>query len=295
MSSDPVTDRLTGASTNFGVNEKLLVDDRLVLSRHQESASEVSGRGIFARGVNKSFIEHGREVMALDDVSLSIPAGQFLSLVGPSGCGKTTLLRIIAGLEKPSAGTVEWNFEEIKRSRFSVVFQQNGVFPWMTVLDNACFGLVVQGMPKKLAESTARKYLIDLGLEGFENMYPRQLSGGMNQRVALARAFSDDSEALLMDEPMAALDEQTKMLVQDDLLRLWHKNHKTVLFITHSLDEAIVLGDAVAVMSRRPGRIKCVIPVDLDRPRDALEIRNDEKFLAIRREIWQMLRDEFVN
>jgi NitT/TauT family transport system ATP-binding protein len=164
----------------------------------------------------------------------------------------------------------------------------------MTVQRNAEFGLTARGVPKKERSERAMEYLSRLGLADFRKMYPHQLSGGMKQRVNLARAFANDPSILLMDEPLAALDEQTKMVVQADLLALWQGTRKTVVFITHSLDEAVVLGDRVVVMTQRPGRIKAVIPVELPRPRNAFEIRNDPQFLAIRKQVWEALRSEIV-
>ena len=170
-----------------------------------------------------------------------------------------------------------------------MVFQEQGVFPWLSALDNAAFGLQARGVSRPQRHRKARAMLAKLGLSGFENTYPRQLSGGMRQRVKLARAFANDPEMLLMDEPLGSLDEQTKMLVQDDLLKLWEESRKTVIFITHSLDEALVLGDRVAVMSRRPGRIKAMFDVHLPRPRNALELRNDPDFIEVRRQVWTRL------
>ena len=175
-----------------------------------------------------------------------------------------------------------------------MVFQEQGVFPWLRVIDNAAFGLTVRGFSKAQGREIAGQYLNMLGLHGFEDAFPNQLSGGMRQRVNLARAFANDPSILLMDEPLASLDEQTKMLVQDDLLRLWEGTQKTVIFITHSLDEAVVLGDRVAVMSRRPGRIKDVFEVDIPRPRNGLELRNDPYFSEVRGKVWNSLREEVL-
>jgi len=263
-------------------------------AHNSESAGSDARAGILIQGMSKVFARRGGELCALRDVELTVRQEEFLCLVGPSGCGKTTLLRILAGLDAPSGGTLEFRIAHADRPLQSMVFQEQGVFPWLTVLENAAFGLTVRGVPLEQRISIARACLRKLGLADFEGAFPRQLSGGMRQRVNLARAFANDPAVLLMDEPLSALDEQTKMLVQDDLLRLWEGSRKTVLFITHSLDEAVVLGDRVAVMSNRPGRIKAVFEVGLPRPRHALELRNDPAFIAVRGRIWDALREEVL-
>jgi NitT/TauT family transport system ATP-binding protein len=250
--------------------------------------------GILIRGLGKTF-EGSQRVEALAAVDLSVRQGEFLCIVGPSGCGKTTLLRILGGLEQPTAGLVEFDIQHDGRPLQSMVFQEQGVFPWLTVLDNAAFGLTVRGVARRDREKIALGYLTKLGLEHFARAYPRQLSGGMRQRVNLARAFANDPAILLMDEPLASLDEQTKMLVQEDLLRLWEGSSKTVIFITHSLDEAVVLGDRVAVMTHRPARIKAVYEISLARPRNALELRNNPDFIVARAQVWDALREEVLS
>jgi NitT/TauT family transport system ATP-binding protein len=247
------------------------------------------------RNVSKEFRTAAGAIVALQDVNLTVRQGEFLCLVGPSGCGKTTVLRTLAGLEKQSGGTVEFNIATDGRPLRSMVFQGHGVFPWMTVLDNACYGLAARGVPKAKRVAAAREYLHKLGISAFESAYPRQLSGGMLQRVNLARAFANDPAVLLMDEPFGALDEQTKMLAYEDLLALWEGTRKTVVFITHNLDEAILLGDRVAVMARRPGRIKDIVDVTLPRPRNVLELQNDPGYLDVRRRIWDSLRAEVLS
>ena len=267
---------------------------------HNASHKDISEKinqtdeGIFVRGLYKTFLASHGEIQALDNVDLKIRKGEFLCIVGPSGCGKTTLLRILAGLEDPTAGQVDFFINTQGRPLQSMVFQEQGVFPWLRVIDNAAFGLTVRGFSKAQGREIAGQYLNMLGLHGFEDAFPNQLSGGMRQRVNLARAFANDPSILLMDEPLASLDEQTKMLVQDDLLRLWEGTQKTVIFITHSLDEAVVLGDRVAVMSRRPGRIKDVFEVDIPRPRNGLELRNDPYFSEVRGKVWNSLREEVL-
>jgi NitT/TauT family transport system ATP-binding protein len=251
--------------------------------------------GIFIRGLAKRFESRRAKIDALRGVDLDVRQGEFLCIVGPSGCGKTTLLRILGGLADPSEGEVAFHIAHSGNPLQSMVFQEQGVFPWLTVLDNAAFGLTVRGIPRQQREACARDYLRKLGLTGFEHHFPRQLSGGMRQRVNLARAFANNPAVLLMDEPLSSLDEQTKMLVQEDLLRLWEGSQKTVIFITHSLDEAVVLGDRVAVMSHRPGRIKAIFDIELARPRHVLELCNDPAFVAIRGRIWDQLRQEVLN
>jgi NitT/TauT family transport system ATP-binding protein len=249
---------------------------------------------IRVRGISKIFKSASGDVQALVPIDLTIPQGQFLCIVGPSGCGKTTLLRIIAGLEAPSAGEVEFTSSHAGKPLRSVVFQEQGIFPWMSVLDNTAFGLKVRGVARAEREAEARAYLDMLGLTPFAAAYPRQLSGGMRQRVNIARAFANDPAILLMDEPLASLDEQTKLLVQEDLLRLWDRSRKTVVYITHSLDEAIVLGDRVIVMTNRPGSIKSVVDIELPRPRNVLDMQSNEVFFETRSRIWMALREEVL-
>jgi NitT/TauT family transport system ATP-binding protein len=253
----------------------------------------VSGE-IRVRGVTKTFEGKLGNVQALDPIDLTIEEGQFLCIVGPSGCGKTTLLRIIAGLEQATEGTVEFSIAHDGKPLRSVVFQEQGIFPWMSVLNNTAFGLKVRGVGKNEREKQARAYLDMLGLTPFADAYPRQLSGGMRQRVNIARAFANDPAILLMDEPLASLDEQTKLLVQEDLLRLWDGSHKTVVYITHSLDEAIVLGDRVIVMTNRPGTVKTVVDIDLPRPRNVIDMQSNASFFDIRSRIWTALREEVL-
>jgi NitT/TauT family transport system ATP-binding protein len=253
----------------------------------------VSGE-IRVRGVTKTFEGIHGDVQALAPIDLTIAEGQFLCIVGPSGCGKTTLLRIMAGLEAPTDGEVDFSIAHDGKPLRSVVFQEQGIFPWMSVLQNTAFGLKVRGIGRAEREKAARAYLDMLGLSQFADAYPRQLSGGMRQRVNIARAFANDPAILLMDEPLASLDEQTKLLVQEDLLRLWDGSHKTVVYITHSLDEAIVLGDRVIVMTNRPGSVKSIVDVDLPRPRNVLDMQSNEGFFNIRSRIWTALREEVL-
>src|ERR1700754_186391 len=220
----------------------------------------------------KSFDTPGGTVTALDNVSLDIPAGCFFMIVGPSGCGKTTLLRILADLEAPTSGTVKVAAPAANRPANSMVFQGDSLFPWMTVFENAAYGLTLRNRPKGEIEDTVGHYLNRIGMTKFAKAYPHQLSGGMRQRVSIARAFANDPDILLMDEPFSALDEQNKLLLQEELLRIWDETRKTVLFITHSVDEAVTLGDRIMIMTAQPGRAKQIIDVPFERPREVLEL-----------------------
>ncbi len=232
---------------------------------------------------------------AIDDVSLEIADGEFFMIVGPSGCGKTTLLRILAGLEKPTRGNIDIRVQEgSKRPLNSMVFQGDSIFPWMTVWDNAAYGLKMRNLPKSEIRDTVGHYLDRTGLTKFAGAYPYQLSGGMRQRVSIARAFANDPEILLMDEPFSALDAQNKLLLQEELLRIWDETRKTVLFITHSVDEAVILGDRIMVMTAQPGRVKTVVDVPLERPRDILELQKNPQYGELVHEIWASLRDEVL-
>jgi NitT/TauT family transport system ATP-binding protein len=229
---------------------------------------------------------------AIDDVSVAIDSGSFFMIVGPSGCGKTTLLRIVAGLEQPSSGTVEVARTDPNKPINAMIFQGESIFPWMTVWDNAAYGLTLRGVPKREIKEVVGHYLDRTGLGRFAGSYPHQLSGGMKQRVAIARAFANDPEILLMDEPFSALDEQNKTLLQQELLRIWEEHKKTVVFITHSVDEAVTLGDRIMIMTAQPGRAKAMIDVPFARPRNVIELRADPRYGELVYRIWGDLRDE---
>ena len=217
-----------------------------------------------------------------------------MCVVGPSGCGKTTLLNILGELEPKTAGSVRFDFPASERPLLSIVFQEQGVFPWLTVLENAAFGLMARGVSRKERETRAREVLDRVGLSRFLHAYPRELSGGMKQRVNLARAFANDPDLLLMDEPFAAVDEHTKLILQDGLLHMWEGSRKTVVFITHSIEEAIRLADRIVIMSARPGRIKAEIPVDIPRPRNVYELQTSPEFLRVRGLVWEALKEEVL-
>jgi NitT/TauT family transport system ATP-binding protein len=244
------------------------------------------------RNLTKSFETRAGRVIALDDVSLDIPAGCFFTIVGPSGCGKTTLLRILANLETPTSGGVEITAPAANRPGNSMVFQGDSLFPWMTVWENAAYGLTMRKRPRSEVEEVVGHYLARTGLTRFAKAYPHQLSGGMKQRVSIARAFANDPDILLMDEPFSALDEQNKVLLQEELLRIWEETRKTVLFITHSVDEAATLGDRILIMSAQPGRTKRIVEVPFERPRRVLELRVRPEYGELVYSIWGQLRDE---
>ncbi|MDH4209054.1 MAG: ABC transporter ATP-binding protein [Anaerolineae bacterium] len=231
-------------------------------------------------------------VQALKDVSFSAGEQEFLCIVGPSGCGKTTLLRIIAGLLEPTSGRIIFAEDPANGwPRSAMVFQEHGLFPWMTVLDNVAFGLEMQGVGQRERYDRARNFIEKVGLAPFANSYPHELSVGMSQRVGIARAFVADAQILLMDEPFGSLDTQTRLVLQEELVRIWKEYQKLVVYVTHDIEEAILLGDRVCVMSGRPGRIREEIPVPLGRPRDLLA-RDNPEVMSIKWHIWEMLEDE---
>jgi NitT/TauT family transport system ATP-binding protein len=234
------------------------------------------------------------EVLAIDDVSLSVNEGEFLAIVGPSGCGKTSLMNIVAGLLAYEAGEVSIDGKRVNGpgTDRAVVFQHASLLPWRTIIGNVRYGMEMQ---KRFDEATMQQrgdhFLRLVGLTGFERHFPNELSGGMQQRVNLARALAADPEVLLMDEPFAALDAQTREVMQSELLKIWAKAQKTVVFITHQINEAVYLADRVAVMSARPGRLKAIFPVPFDRPR-TLALKRDPKFLELEDRIWQLIEED---
>ena len=229
-------------------------------------------------------------VVALHDVSFEVPNNQFCSILGHSGCGKTTLLNIAAGFEKPTSGTVLVDGEPISAPgwRNTMIFQDYALFPWASVSENIAFGLEMKNLPSHKRIDATQYFIGLVGLKGFEDKYPHQLSGGMRQRVAIARALAVRPQLLLMDEPFAALDAQNRSFMQDELVRIWQREPKTVMLVTHSIDEAIKLSDCIAVMTRRPGRVKEFIEVDLPRPRD----EDDSGYLKLRRRLRDLIYEE---
>lgn len=244
--------------------------------------------------LSKAFQSRNTIVKAVDDITLTIGDGEFFCIVGPSGCGKTTLLRILAGLEQSSSGSVKVYSSDDSRPVNSMVFQEQSVFPWMTVLQNIEYGLRMRHTEKNERKAAAYRYLNMMGLQNFAQAYPWQLSGGMKQRVSVARAFANDPEILLMDEPFGALDEQTRIILQQELLKIWEKSRKTTVFITHSIDEALCLGDRIMIMTARPGRVKAVIDIGLPRPRDLSNIRTTPHYHHLYQTIWSHLREEVL-
>ncbi|UKY55401.1 ABC transporter ATP-binding protein [Streptomyces inhibens] len=242
-----------------------------------------------ARALARSFGRGSKALAALGPVDVDIAPGEFVCVVGPSGCGKSTLLRIAAGLLRPSAGELELRASADRPA--AMIFQDYGIYDWKTVLANVRFGLDIQRVPRKEADERARSWLARMGLADFAGAYPAALSGGMRQRVAIARALAVEPEILLMDEPFAALDAQLRTILQDELLDLTQTTRTTTLFITHSLEEALVLGDRVLVMSARPGRIIAERRPPFGRPRTG-EVRATPEFTALKAELWQLLRGE---
>ena len=216
---------------------------------------------------------------AVDNVSVDIAPGEFFMIVGPSGCGKTTLLRILAGLESATSGTIDIDVPlGTARPVNSMVFQGDSIFPWMTVWDNAAYGLRMRNVDAGTVKSVVGHYLDRTGLTRFARYYPHQFSGGMRQRVSIARAFANDPQILLMDEPFSALDAQNKLLLQEELLRIWEEHKKTVVFITHSVDEAVMLGDRIMVMTAQPGRVKHIERVPFARPRNVMDLQREPEY-----------------
>lgn len=244
------------------------------------------------RGVSQRFGVDGASVPALEAIDLEIPDGQFVAVVGPSGCGKSTLLSLVAGLRLPSSGTVLCDGEPITAPmprKVGVIFQEANLLPWLSAVDNVAFPLKLRRVPKPERLHSARRMLELTGLAGFEDRLPHQLSGGMKQRVAIARGLVQNPAVLLMDEPFASLDEQTRMVLGDELLRIWSETRKTVLFVTHSLNEAVYLADRVVVLSARPGRVVDDVAVDLPRPR-SFTMTSSERFGVLKDRIWQHIK-----
>ena len=235
-------------------------------------------------------LPNGSHVQALKDVSLDLAEGELMSVLGPSGCGKTTLLNIVAGFLAPTSGEIQLNGHDVTGpdAERGMVFQQDAVFPWMTVAKNISYGPRLRGASKAEQSEIEAKWTEMVGLRGFEDRWPRELSGGMRKRVDIGRVYANDPDVLLMDEPFGALDAQTKERMQSDLLTTWQKSKKTVVFVTHDIEEAIFLSDKIIVLSSRPGRVHHIEEVSLPRPRND-EMRLTEEFLAIKRRLWGML------
>lgn len=248
------------------------------------------------RDLSKIYRGRAGQIKALDSVSLDILDKEFVCVIGPSGCGKSTLLNMIAGLETPTSGSALLDDKRIAGPgpERGVIFQQYALFPWLTVQKNVEYGLKIQGVPSAKRREIARRYIEMVGLSDFCNAYPKELSGGMKQRVAIARGYSIDPEILLMDEPFGALDAQTRSQLQEALLSAWQKEKKTCVFITHDVEEAVLLAQRIVIMSARPGRIKEIVPVDIPYPRDQ-KTKLNPRFNEIKNYIWDKVYQEYLS
>jgi NitT/TauT family transport system ATP-binding protein len=254
----------------------------------------VSAPKLETRGIGKDFVKAGEPPLAvLADISLQIQPSEFVSIVGASGCGKTTFLRILNGLIQPTRGEVLLDGRRVTApgQDMGFVFQRDSLWPWRTTTGNILFGLQIQRRPQKEAQAIAQRLIELIGLKGFESHYPHELSGGMRQRVNLARALAIDPQVLLMDEPFASLDAQTREVMQQELLRVWNAQRKTVVFVTHQIDEAVYLSDRVVVFGARPGSIRQIVPINIPRPR-SLAVKRTVEFLAYVDGIWRLLEEE---
>ena len=283
-------------ATMFSVGLLGFISDRIIVLERAPCAALAHARGprmIEIDDVWKEFVKGERRVLALEDINLSVAEREFVAILGPSGCGKSTLLNMVAGFDRPTRGAVRVEGEEIvdPSPRRGVVFQEPALFPWFSVMENVLFGPKTQGQPAAEYRRRAAQIIEQVGLRGFEASYPAELSGGMRQRVGIARVLIMQPQVLLMDEPFGSLDAQTRMLMQELLLQVWERHHQTVLFITHDIEEALLLADRVCVMTARPGRIKKSIDVQIPRPR-AIEVTTSPEFNALRREVLALIREE---
>ena len=254
-----------------------------------------SGPTIELVDVSRRFVSPtGKSLTALRDFTMTVRRGEFVAIVGPTGCGKSTTLNLITGIAKPNTGQVKVMGKPVTGTdpRIGFVFQTDALFPWRNVLRNVAAGPLYRGVPKEAAFATARDWIARVGLTGFENHYPHQLSGGMRKRVTLAQTFINNPEILLMDEPFSALDVQTRIVMQDELLGIWSSSNASVVFVTHDLEEAIALADRVYVLTAGPATVKAVYDIALPRPRITSEIRYEPEFIDISRRIWEDLREE---
>ena len=256
-----------------------------------------SDQELVIKGVSRTFpgVHGGKPTLALQPTDLVIPKNDFVTVLGPSGCGKSTLLRIIAGLDKPTTGTVtlEGNPVTGPGADRGMVFQSYTLFPWLTIRQNVGFGLREKGVPEKQAREIVDSYIDKVGLRGFEDHWPKQLSGGMQQRTAIARALANDPKILLLDEPFGALDNQTRGLMQELLLGIWEREHKTVIFVTHDIEEAIFMATRVVTMTARPGKIKSITPVDIAHPR-TYHVKASPEFSELRLKLTEEIRSEAI-
>ncbi|MDR7417033.1 MAG: ABC transporter ATP-binding protein [Armatimonadota bacterium] len=250
--------------------------------------------GLVIRNLTKVYYDPymGQHVVAVEDISLTIGPGEFVAILGPSGCGKTTLLNMVAGFIPPTRGEILLNGRRITGPGpdRGVVFQSFALFPWKTVLENVAFGLKMRGLPRAERERIAREYIALVGLEGFEHRYPHELSGGMQQRVGVARVLANDPELMLMDEPFASVDAQTRMSLQEELARIWELRHPTILFVTHDVEEAVFLANRVVILTHRPGRVRTILEVPLPRPRRWRDLLEDSAYKALVAHVFDLLR-----
>jgi sulfonate transport system ATP-binding protein len=244
--------------------------------------------------VSHTFESAGRNLNVLQDVTFNVASSTFVSVVGPSGCGKSTILRMISGLLAPSSGEVRIRDVPVTGIRTDVgfMFQADALIPWRTAIDNVALPLKFRGVNRHERNERARAWIRTVGLEGFEHSYPHQLSGGMRKRVSLACTLVSDPQTILMDEPFSALDVQTRSMMENELINIWARDRRTVVFVTHDLEEAIALSDYVVVLTARPGRVKSVHAIDLPRPRDILNVRTEQAFHDLYARIWNEMRDE---
>ena len=258
-----------------------------------QTTSAVTSPAVELRGVYKEFVKGVRRVEALQGIDLALPHRAFTAILGPSGCGKSTLLNMVAGFDVPTRGDVLANGLAVTKPspKRAVVFQEAALFPWLTVYDNVVFGPKTQGRPSAEYRRRAEQILEQVGLQGFGSNYPSELSGGMKQRVGIARVLVMDPEIMLMDEPFGSLDAQTRSLMQELLLSVWEHSHQTVMFVTHDIEEALLLADSVCIMTSRPGRIKKRIAVDLARPR-TIDVTTSPVFNELKREVLALIREE---
>ncbi len=276
------------------MNNPLPIKD---VSTGTPNASDWAAYPIEIRNVTKRFLTPtGKAYTAIRDVNMAVAPGEFVAVVGPTGCGKSTTLGLISGLERPSEGSVQVMGKPVQGidPRIGYVFQADAVFPWKNVLSNVATGPLFRGQRKAEARERARDWIARVGLSGFENHYPHQLSGGMRKRVALAQTFINEPQILLMDEPFSALDVQTRTMMEDELLHMWSSISASVVFVTHDLEEAISLADRVCVLTSGPGTVKGIYTIDLPRPRNVAEIRFEPRFVQLYHEIWEDLRNEVM-
>jgi NitT/TauT family transport system ATP-binding protein len=276
------------------VNNSLPMKDASTSTQH---ASSLGTYTIELRDVTKRFLTPtGKAYTAIRDINMAVAPGEFVAVVGPTGCGKSTTLGLISGLERPSEGSVQVMDKPVQGidPRIGYVFQADAVFPWKNVLNNVATGPLFRGQPKARAFERARDWIARVGLSGFEDRYPHQLSGGMRKRVALAQTFINEPQILLMDEPFSALDVQTRTMMEDELLQMWSSLSASVVFVTHDLEEAISLADHVCVLTAGPATVKGIYTIDLPRPRNVAEIRFEPRFVQLYQQIWEDLRDEVL-